>query len=161
MVRVQLDALTPTISDLVSGCLHHIRTSRCFDGYLIILKQFCKVISLKSHQGHRNLIDHLVNSQKVVTMLYLLLDILEGPSCGGLLKERVVELCLMQPYHLQDMIKLAGLGKLMKPLLLAFQSESDSLRGLALVTLESWADSLNPSFLEPKLKVRIQLLVVR
>jgi hypothetical protein len=55
---------------------------------------------------------------------------------------------------MQDMIKLAGLGKLMRPLLLAFQSDRDSLRSLALATLESWADSLNPTFLEPKLKAR-------
>jgi hypothetical protein len=98
---VQLDALTPTLSDLVSGCLHHIKTRHRFEGYLIVLKHFCAVISAKAWAGHRALIDHLVASQKVVTMLYLLLDILEGPNCGGRLRDQVVELCLMQPYHLQ------------------------------------------------------------
>ena len=60
--------------------------------------------------------------------------------------------------RLQDMIKLAGFAKLMRPLQLAFAAESRSLKHRALQTLDCWADSLNPTFLEPKLKAHPGLL---
>ena len=44
--------------------------------------------------------------------------------------------------------QLAGLPKLMKPLVLAMEGK-DELVALALRTLEYWVDSLNPEFLEP------------
>ena len=44
--------------------------------------------------------------------------------------------------------QLAGLPKLMKPLVLAMEG-SDHLVKLAIRTLEYWIDSLNPEFLEP------------
>jgi hypothetical protein len=146
--------LTPAISDLVNACLHRIRVSRDFNGVLDLLKLCCKVVAQNQKDGHRPLIDHFVASGTITAMLYLLLEVLEGPNCSGCLRNSVVELCLLLPYHLKDMIKLAGLSKLMKPLSLAFQSDEDDLRRTALLTLEKWADSLNPSFLEPKIKVR-------
>lgn len=152
---LQVRMLTPAISDLVTACLRHVRTGRRVDAHLDLLKQFCVVVASKTRPGHRPLIDHLVASGAITSMLHLLLEILDGPNCAGALRERVIELCLLQPYHLQDMIKLGGLARLMRPLRAAFQSERDALRRLALTTLESWADSLNPTFLEPKIKVRL------
>jgi hypothetical protein len=147
--------LTPAISDFVNACLHRIKVSRSVHRILDLLKLCCKVVAQNQKDGHRPLIDHFVASGTITAMLYLLLEVLEGPNCSSSLQNSVVELCLLLPYHLADMIKLAGLSKLMKPLVLAFQSDQDDLRRLALLTLERWADSLNPSFLEPKIKVRL------
>lgn len=44
--------------------------------------------------------------------------------------------------------QLAGLPRLMKPLVLAMEGNPD-LVGISLRTLEYWVDSLNPEFLEP------------
>jgi hypothetical protein len=145
--------LTPAISDFVNACLHRIKVGRSFHRILDLLKLCCKVVAQNQKDGHRPLIDHFIASGNITAMLYLLLEILEGPNCSGSLQNSVVELCLLLPYHLADIIRHAGLSKLMKPLVLAFQSDKDDLRRLALLTLERWADSLNPSFLEPKIKV--------
>jgi hypothetical protein len=61
-------------------------------------------------------------------------------------QETLLELCLIMPARLSDM--LAVLSRLMRPLVAALRG-SNELVQLALRTLEYWVDSLNPEFLEP------------
>lgn len=69
----------------------------------------------------------------------------------------VVELCLIMPARLSDLLSV--LPKLMLPLLKALQSNAHSLVNLGLRTLEYWVDSLNPEFLEPAMAQVVEPLM--
>jgi hypothetical protein len=153
LLQVQVHPLIPVLHNMLSTCLKKIRALPDFDRYLAVLRQACRAIALKSIPFHRNLIDHLVDSGIVSDLMNLLFDILEGPNCSCKLQDHVVQLLLQLPCHLSDLIKLSVLSRLTKPLLLAFQSKSQDVNTLAFSVLELWTDSLNPSFLEPRMQV--------
>lgn len=99
---MQLDALTPALSDLIAACLAALRHQRRAQPYLALLRAVCTIVpQSKQLAGHEACMEHLVRSQLVPEMLHLLLAIVDAAECDRALREEALELCLVQPVNLR------------------------------------------------------------
>eukprot|EP00884_Botryococcus_braunii_P021985 jgi/Botrbrau1/8470/Bobra.0237s0087.1 len=147
--------LEPVFIKLVQASLKHVVEAKEKQGYLEMMVALFRTLNAPYSPTPAKF-DRLyilfgsgtTNPSMVGPVLTTMRALLDGP-CGPRHHAALLELCLIMPARLQDMLQYLPL--MMKPVVGALRA-GDELVSQALRSLEHWVDSLNPEFLEPAMQ---------